>query len=115
MEHLRFPQKALGEIARVLKSDGHIVGSVPNAFRLRNRLKFLAGKPFEPDPSHLRSYSHLSVNKELTPWFEKVEIHPISGHLLGGGSTGIPVFSWLPFRIRTLFALDLVFIGLRRE
>ena len=114
MEHLRFPQKALEEIARVLGPDGRIVGSVPNAFRLRNRLKFLVGKPFESDPSHLRSYSHSSVRTELTPSFEKIVIHPISGHLLGGGKTGIPVFPWLPFRIRSLFALDLVFVALRR-
>ena len=40
-----------------------------------------------------------------------VEIHPDSGHLLGGGSTGIPVFPWLPFRVRALFALDLIFVG----
>jgi ubiquinone/menaquinone biosynthesis C-methylase UbiE len=115
MEHLRFPQKALHEIARVLRKDGRLVGSVPNAFRLRNRMKFLFGKPFETDPSHLRSYSHLSVRKELETSFEKFVIHPVSGHLLGGGKRGIPVYTWLPFRIRALFALDLVFVGFRRE
>lgn len=111
MEHLRFPQKALGEISRVLRPEGSLVGSVPNAFRLRNRLKFIMGKPFEVDPSHLRSYSHGLVKKELNTTFSKIDIHPVSGHLLGGGSTGIPVFLWLPFTIRALFALDLVFVG----
>ena len=109
MEHLRFPQKALAEISRVLMHQGRLIGSVPNAFRLRNRWKFLLGKPFESDPSHLRSYSHETLKKELSKVFENIEIHPVSGHLLGGGSTGIPVFSWLPYKIRTLFALDLVF------
>ena len=47
MEHLRFPQKALHEILRVLQENGKLIGSVPNAFRLRNRMKFLIGKPFE--------------------------------------------------------------------
>lgn len=111
MEHLRFPQKALGEIARVLRTGGQMVGSVPNAFRLRNRLKMLRGQAFESDPSHLRSYSHRTLRKELETTFTKVTIHPVSGHLLGGGSTGIPVFTWLPYRIRTLFALDLIFVG----
>ena len=111
MEHLRFPQQALGEIARVLKVAGRLVGSVPNAFRLRNRLRFLAGQPFETDPSHLRSYSHGQLRRELSTRFRSVEIHPASGHLIGGGSTGVPVFSWLPFRLRVLFALDLVFVG----
>ncbi len=109
MEHLRFPQKALSEISRVLIKNGRLIGSVPNAFRLRNRWKFLLGKPFESDPSHLRSYSHETLREELSKVFENIEIHPISGHLFGGGRTGIPVFTWLPFKIRSLFALDLVF------
>ena len=112
MEHLRFPQKALCEIARVLTENGTLIGSVPNAFRMRNRWKFLLGKPFESDPSHLRSYSHETLKGELSKVFENIEIHPISGHLIGGGRTGIPVFPWLPFKIRALFALDLVFVGL---
>ncbi len=111
MEHLRFPQKALAEIARVLKKSGRMIGSVPNAFRLRNRLKFLRGKPFETDPSHFRSYSHRTLRAEVQKLFDRVEIHPVSGHLLGGGSTGIPVFTWLPYRVRALFALDLIFVG----
>ncbi|MGB0579784.1 MAG: class I SAM-dependent methyltransferase [Limisphaerales bacterium] len=115
MEHLRFPQKALREIARVLQPKGRLIGSVPNAFRFRNRLKFLFGKPFESDPSHLRSYSHRLLRQELSSCFDNIEIHPVSGHLLGGGSTGIPVFPWLPYKIRTLFALDLIFEGVRGE
>lgn len=111
MEHLRFPQKALQDIARVLKPGGEMVGSVPNAFRLRNRWKFLCGKPFETDPSHYRSYSHRTLRTELETTFKNVSIHPVSGHVLGGGSTGIPVFTWLPYRIRTLYALDLIFVG----
>ena len=109
MEHLRFPQKALCEIARVLTKNGTLVGSVPNAFRLRNRWKFLIGKPFESDPSHLRSYSDKTLTEELIKVFEKIQIHPISGHLIGGGSSGVPVFEWLPYPIRNLFGLDLVF------
>jgi len=115
MEHLRFPQRALEEIYRVLKLSGRLIGSVPNAFRLRNRMKFLFGKPFEVDASHLRSYSYELLRRELSSFFEQIEIHPVSGHLLGGGSTGIPVFTWLPFRIRALFALDLVFTGIGKE
>ena len=114
MEHLRFPQKTLEEIQRVLKPEGRIIGSVPNSFRLRNRLKFLFGNAFEVDVSHLRSYSHVLLRRELSTFFNRIEIHPISGHLLGGGSTGIPVFTWLPFRIRALFALDLVFVGIAK-
>lgn len=111
MEHVRFPQKALTEIRRVLKLDGRLIGSVPNSYRLRNRLRFLVGNQYESDPSHLRQYSFSILRRELESQFRDVEIHPVSGHLLGGGSTGIPVFPWLPFRMRALFALDLVFLG----
>jgi len=114
MEHLRFPQKALAEISRVLRKDGRLIGSVPNAFRLRNRWKFLLGQPFESDPSHLRSYSCSTLKKELEEKYISICIHPISGHLIGGGNKGIPIFTWLPFKIRALFALDLIFVGTRK-
>ena len=114
MEHLRFPQKALAEISRVLRKDGRLIGSVPNAFRLRNRWKFLLGQPFESDASHLRSYSCNTLKKELEEKYNSICIHPISGHLIGGGSKGIPIFTWLPYKIRALFALDLIFVGTRK-
>lgn len=115
MEHLRFPQAALAEIHRVLRPEGSLVGSVPNSFRLRNRLRFLAGRAFESDPSHLRSYSPELLRNELSRHFAQIQILPVSGHLLGGGRTGIPVFPWLPFPIRALFALDLVFVGVAKK
>jgi SAM-dependent methyltransferase len=111
MEHLRFPHRALVEIRRVLKPAGRLIGSVPNAFRLRNRLRFLIGKPFDIDPSHVRLYSAPLVREALERHFQTVEIYPVSGHLLGGGRYGTPVFSWLPFSIRALFCLDLVFLA----
>ena len=109
MEHLRFPHRVLCEISRVLTIQGKLIGSVPNAFRLRNRWKFLPGKPFESDPSHLRSYSDKMLTEGLKKVFDKIQIHPVSGHLIGGGSTGVPVFEWLPYPLRNLFALDLLF------
>ncbi len=115
MEHLRFPDNALAEIARVLRSGGRFIGSVPNAFRLRNRLRFLVGKPIEQDPSHLRSYSVELLRRALERDFGDIEIHPVSGHLLGGGKTGIPVFGWLPFPVRALYCLDLVFVAQARR
>ena len=109
MEHVRFPAKALAEIRRVLKPEGRLVGSVPNAFRLRNRWRFLWGQPFETDPSHLRSYSARILHDTLAALFLDIEILPVSGHLLGGGKRGVRVFGWLPHRVRCLFCLDLVF------
>lgn len=41
LEHLQFPDLVIAEVWRVLRSGGVFCGSVPNAFRLWNRLLFL--------------------------------------------------------------------------
>jgi SAM-dependent methyltransferase len=56
LEHLAEPERLLDEAARVLCAGGVLAGSVPNAFRLKNRLRFLAGRPPEPDPTHLHLF-----------------------------------------------------------
>jgi SAM-dependent methyltransferase len=57
LEHLQFPDALVAEARRVLRPRGVLVGSVPNAFRLQNRLRFLRGRPPEDDPTHLRMFS----------------------------------------------------------
>ena len=42
------------------------------------------GRQYESDPSHLRQYSHSILRRELESHFRAIEIHPVSGHLLGG-------------------------------
>ena len=67
LEHTRFPGDVVAEMVRVLRPGGVVVGSVPNAFRLKNRLKFLLGRPPENNPMHLRMYSPGSIRDELAP------------------------------------------------
>jgi SAM-dependent methyltransferase len=109
LEHLRFPGAALEEIRRVLKPDGRLVGSVPNATRLRNRWRFLIGELHE-DPTHLRQYSPDTIRDALALEFRDVEILPVSGHLFGGGKHGVPVFRWLPDGFRRLMCENLMFV-----
>jgi SAM-dependent methyltransferase len=56
LEHLAEPERLVDEAARVLTAGGVFAGSVPNAFRLKNRLRFLAGRPPEGNPTHLHMF-----------------------------------------------------------
>jgi len=93
-EHLRFPDALVAEIGRVLRPGGVLAGSVPNAFRVQSRLRFLRGKPPEDDPTHLRMFSPAAL-RELLGGFERVELSFVGGR-----------YARLNAR---LFARDLVF------
>jgi 2-polyprenyl-3-methyl-5-hydroxy-6-metoxy-1,4-benzoquinol methylase len=96
LEHLRDPQRVVTEARRVLRSGGTFVASVPNAFRLKNRLQFLRGRPPDVDPTHLQMFSPHDVH-ELLVGFEDTHVHFVAGRLV-------------PLHAR-LFANDIVFAG----
>ena len=77
-EHLRFPDALVAEIRRVLRPGGVLVGSVPNAFRIQSRLRFLRGRPPEDDPTHLRMFSPEAL-RELLATFEDVQLTYVGG------------------------------------
>ena len=77
-EHLQFPDALVAEIARVLRPGGVLVGSVPNAYRLQGRLRFLRGRSPEDDPTHLRMFSPAAV-RELLAGFEHVRLDFVGG------------------------------------
>jgi SAM-dependent methyltransferase len=77
-EHLQFPDALVGEIWRVLRPGGVLAGSVPNAFRVQSRLRFLRGSPPEDDPTHLRMFSPDAI-RELLRDFDKVELSFVGG------------------------------------
>jgi SAM-dependent methyltransferase len=77
-EHLRFPEGVVGEVARVLRPGGVLVGSVPNAFRIQSRLRFLRGRPPEDDPTHLHMFSPGQMNA-LLAGFSDVRIEFVGG------------------------------------
>ena len=78
LEHLRFPDAVVSEARRVLRPGGVIVGSVPNAFRLQSRLRFLRGRPPEDDPTHLHLFSP-SQMRALLAEFADVRIDFVGG------------------------------------
>ncbi len=65
LEHVRFPRTLVAEVRRVLRPGGVFVGSVPNAFRLQNRLRFVRGLQPERDPTHLRMFTPADIRALL--------------------------------------------------
>ena len=96
LEHVRDPGHIVVESRRVLRPGGRLVGSVPNAYRLKNRLRFLLGHAPESDPTHLHMFSPSDV-RALLHDFSDVELHLISSRFL---------------RVHPrLLANDIVFVG----
>lgn len=73
LEHLADPVATVAHVRRVLRPGGRFVGSVPNAYRLKARLAFAAGRDPDPDPTHLRMFSPRSLASLLSR-FEDVHI-----------------------------------------
>jgi SAM-dependent methyltransferase len=96
LEHLRDPDAVVAEAIRVLRPGGVLTGSVPNAYRLKSRLLFLAGRSPEDDPTHLQLFSPGRIGAMLSDLVD-VRIGFVGGRLrrLGG----------------RLFARDMVFAG----
>jgi SAM-dependent methyltransferase len=97
---VRDPARLVGEAERLLRPGGTFVASVPNAFRLKNRLRFLAGRKPEDDPTHLHMFSPDEV-RSLLGRFDEPALHFIAGRLV-------------PLHPR-LFANDIVFAGRKRR
>ncbi|TMK54792.1 MAG: class I SAM-dependent methyltransferase [Actinobacteria bacterium] len=96
LEHVRDPDGLVAEARRVLRPGGQFVASVPNAFRLKNRLRFLLGRKPEDDPTHLHMFSPADVESLLRD-FDEPRVHYIAGRF-------VPLHG-------ALFANDIVFAG----
>ncbi len=80
LEHVRDPGGLVAECRRVLRPGGTLVGSVPNAFRLKNRLRFLLGRKPEKDPTHLHMFSPDDVRLLLAD-FDDARLRFVAGRL----------------------------------
>ncbi len=85
LEHLYFPECVLKRIVNCLKQDGLFLGSVPNAFSLKNRIRYLfAQKKFTPlgDPTHINHFSYKELEQILKKYFGEVKIMGFGKHQL---------------------------------
>jgi SAM-dependent methyltransferase len=96
LEHLRDPRRVVADVRRVLRPGGTFVASVPNAYRLKNRLRFLLGHKPEDDPTHLQMFSPAEV-RSLLAAFDDPQLQFIAGRLVSLHGS--------------LFANDIVFSG----
>lgn len=82
LEHLRDPAALVADAYRLLRGGGLFLGSVPNFFRLKSRIRFLVGRTpeFLDDPTHLQFLSGDDVRRLLRD-FDAVELHYVAGRL----------------------------------
>ena len=110
IEHLYVLDQFFEKVQATLKPGGMFIGSVPNAFRMRNRLKFLMGREFETDPTHVRMFSEFKLQCLLSKSFEKVQIIPLRGKIL----PFLKVSESTPNCLNRLFAKDLLWCSCNR-
>lgn len=102
LEHLYFPATVAAKAARVLKPDGFFIGSVPNAFSFKNRLRYLFGRKTNTplsDPTHINQFHYRELWAILTSYFKEVEI------------IGLGRLAWLARAWPNACAFDLLFIA----
>ncbi len=104
LEHLYYPHLFLQRVHKTLIKGGLFIGSVPNSFRMRNRFKFLFGKEFETDKTHVSMFSYFSLKSLLQEFFPSIEIVPLQGKIL----PWIPVKDSSSLLLKRLFGRDLL-------
>lgn len=101
LEHLYYPEKVIEKVLPLLKTDGMFIGSVPNAFNLKNRVRLLLGNKKATtlsDPTHINHFKHNELKQLLQKYFSTVEVIPLG------------VYSWLDWVMPGMFSYDLMFI-----
>jgi hypothetical protein len=71
----------VSEVARVLRPGGTIAGSLPNAYRLKNRLWTLGGRPIAQDRTHVHLFRARDVLRLLDA-FESPRLEFVVGRFV---------------------------------
>ena len=81
LEHLPYPNITLGEIKRVLKTNGKFIGNLPLAYHLKDRWQIIRGRRLviSGDPTHLQFLSYEDAQKLMSKFFNIEEITILKG------------------------------------
>lgn len=79
IEHLPYPEIIISEVSRILKPGGLFIGSVPNSYHLKNRLRVLKGRLIDYDQTHLRAYNVMLLRQYLEKKFVIEELTSCRG------------------------------------
>lgn len=100
LEHLYYPEVVIDKVSRVLVPDGIFTGTIPSAFSLVNRLRYLCkrkeGTPLS-DPTHINHFTVSEIQGLLEQRFTDVKV-------AGFGRLG-----WLARTFPQTFAFGLFF------
>lgn len=82
IEHLYYPDIVFQKVKAHLKEGGMFIGSVPNAYNIKNRFRYLFGiqknTPLD-DPTHINQFSYKLLRSALKKQFSTVELVGIAG------------------------------------
>ena len=86
VEHLYYPDLICKKVTKHLKKGGLFIGSVPNAYNIKNRLRYLFGiqknTPLE-DRTHINQFSYKLLKDALQKEFSKVEVMGLASGISG--------------------------------
>ncbi|MBU1036978.1 methyltransferase domain-containing protein [Patescibacteria group bacterium] len=101
LEHLFFPEEIFKKVVEHLSQQGVFLGTVPNAFSLKNRIRYLLAKkkntPLE-DPTHINHFNYWEFKNLLKKYFKEVNI------------IGLGRYKILAKLMPNFFAFDLFFM-----
>jgi 2-polyprenyl-3-methyl-5-hydroxy-6-metoxy-1,4-benzoquinol methylase len=106
VEHLYYPATVFKKVSAVLKPGGMLLGTVPNAFSLAHRARYLLkqkrGTPLM-DPTHINHFTVGELTQLLEEQFTDVQV------------VGLGRLGRLALRFPQAFAYDLAFSGKKRS
>ena len=81
LEHLPYPNITLGEIKRILKTNGGFISNLPLAYHLKDRWQIIRGRKLliSGDPTHLQFLSYEDVQELISKYFIIEEIEILKG------------------------------------